>query len=87
MFLTAQGPAFGKEVFEKVERPFMLGLRSVNSETRRKFFAIYNKNIPSSLFERLKFILCTQNWENLASTFWLKEALVGFQDSLTLPMT
>ena len=54
----------------------MLGLRSSSQEMRRKFFAIYNKTLPPTLFDRLKFILCTQNWEHLAGTFWLKHALV-----------
>ena len=71
-----QGNVFKKDVFEKVERPYMLGLRSINAATRRKFFDLYNDSIPASLFERLKFILCEQDWENLSSSFWLKEALV-----------
>ena len=64
-----------KEAFDRVERPFMLGLRSSSQDMRRKFFAIYNKTLPPTLFDRLKFILCTQNWEHLAGTFWLKHAL------------
>lgn len=54
----------------------MLGLRSSQADMRKKFFVQYNKVIPPSVFERLKFILCSQNWEHLASSFWLKEAIV-----------
>ena len=56
----------------------MLGLRASSQDMRRKFFQIYNKSIPQPLFDRLQFLICTQNWEKLAGTFWLKEALVGF---------
>lgn len=72
-----QSQQFQKEAFEKIERPMMLGLRSPSQATRRKFFQLYHKNIPNNLFERLKFILCVQNWERLAGTFWLKQALVS----------
>lgn len=54
----------------------MLGLRASSQEMRQKFFQIYNKTIPAPLFDRLHFLICTQNWERLAGTFWLKEALV-----------
>lgn len=71
-----QGAQFQTEVFEKVERPYMLGLRSSSQDMRRQFFQIYNKTIPTPLFDRLHFLVCTQSWEKLAGTFWLKEALV-----------
>ena len=54
----------------------MLGLRASSQDMRRKFFQIYNKTIPAPLFDRLQFLICTQSWEKLAGTFWLKEALV-----------
>ena len=71
-----QGAHFQTEVFEKVERPYMLGLRASSQDMRRKFFQIYNKSIPAPLFDRLQFLICTQSWEKLAGSFWLKEALV-----------
>ena len=30
-----------------------------------------------TLFERLKFIVCVQSWEEMAGTFWLKQGLVS----------
>lgn len=79
-----QGAQFQTEVFEKVERPYMLGLRASSQDMRRKFFQIYNKSIPQPLFDRLQFLICTQNWEKLAGTFWLKEALVGFSKDIQM---
>lgn len=55
----------------------MLGLQAASRENRQRFFRIYHKAIPNDLFERLKFILCVQDWEKLAGKFWLKQALVS----------
>ena len=43
---------------------------------RAKFFQLYNAAIPVTLFDRLRFIVCNQEWEHLADTFWLKQGLV-----------
>jgi transformation/transcription domain-associated protein len=66
------------DVFDKVERVFLLGLRSSDPAMRRKFFRLYNSAIPTTLFDRLRFIVCNQEWEHLADTFWLKQGLVRF---------
>ncbi len=65
----------------------MLGLKATSQEMRRKFFQIYNRTIPTPLFDRLQFLICTQNWEKLAGTFWLKEALVPPNPALPSHLT
>ena len=72
-----QGPEFQEEVFNKVERGSMLGLRSQDPAVRDKFAALYGRRVPATLFGRLEFIMCHQDWAPLAGTFWLKHALVG----------
>ena len=72
-----QGPEFQEEVFNKVERASMLGLRSQDPAVRDKFAALYGRKVPATLFGRLEFIMCHQDWAPLAGTFWLKHALVG----------
>ena len=64
------------ESFAKVERLFMMGLRSINPQTRQQFFSLYDGHIPPTLFDRLQFILMTHDWEAMAGQFWLKQALV-----------
>ena len=72
-----QGEALRSEVFDKVERVFLLGLRASDPAMRAKFFQLYNAAIPVTLFDRLRFIVCNQEWEHLADTFWLKQGLVS----------
>ena len=71
-----QGDGLRVDVFDKVERVFLLGLRASDPAMRRKFFDLYNSAIPVTLFDRLRFIVCSQDWEHLADTFWLKQGLV-----------
>ena len=76
--LRFQGEALRSEVFDKVERVFLLGLRASDPAMRAKFFQLYNAAIPVTLFDRLRFIVCNQEWEHLADTFWLKQGLVSY---------
>jgi transformation/transcription domain-associated protein len=48
------------EVFSKVERLFLLGLRAADPVRRARFFSLYHKHIAAGLFERLQFIICVQ---------------------------
>lgn len=67
--------AVRQEVFQKVERQYMLGLQSRDPEMRQKFFALYHDNISKTLFNRLQYIIQTQEWEALSDVFWLKQSL------------
>lgn len=70
-----QDPALRNEVFLKVERTHLLGLRTRRPELRKKFFALYHDAIGKSLFQRLQYILCIQDWDAMADTFWLMQGL------------
>lgn len=71
-----QREALRPEVFERVEREFMLGLNAKDPALRARFLALYNASVPATLFERLKFIVCSQSWDKQAHSFWLKQGLV-----------
>ena len=73
----AQGEHVKAEVFEKVELAYGLGLRAADPTIRAKFYALWNKAIPASLFERLRHVIMGQNWEEMGNTFWLKQAVVS----------
>ncbi|KAG6555625.1 hypothetical protein Mapa_002860 [Marchantia paleacea] len=64
-----------QEIFQKVERQFMLGLRARDPEMRHKFFTLYHDSIAKTLFTRLQYIIQTQDWEALSDVFWLKQGL------------
>ena len=59
-----------------MERQFLLGLRARDPAIRHRFFELYNRNVPPTLYDRLKYIVCHQDWEALAQSFWIKHALV-----------
>lgn len=64
-----------QDVFQKVERQFMLGLRAKDPEFRMKFFSLYNDSLAKTLFTRLQYIIQSQDWEALSDVFWLKQGL------------
>lgn len=64
-----------QDVFQRVERQFMLGLRAKDPETRRRFFSLYNESLGRTLFIRLHFIIQTQDWESVSDVFWLTQGL------------
>ena len=66
-------PTLRQEVFQKVERNHLLGLRTRHPELRKKFFALYHGAVGQSLFHRLQFVLAGQEWDAMADTFWLKQ--------------
>ncbi|KAL6959953.1 non-specific serine,threonine protein kinase [Sarracenia purpurea var. burkii] len=64
-----------QEVFLKVERQFLLGLRAKDPEMRMKFFSLYHESLGKTLFTRLQYIIQIQDWEALSDFFWLKQGL------------
>ncbi|XP_076887806.1 uncharacterized protein LOC143538050 [Bidens hawaiensis] len=64
-----------QEVFQKVERQFLLGLRAKDPEMRMKFFSLYHESLQKTLFTRLQYIIQVQDWEALSDVFWLKQGL------------
>ena len=67
--------ALRQEVFSKVERNHLLGLRSRRPDLHGKFFKLYDGAVGKSLFHRLQYILAGQEWDAMADTFWLKQGL------------
>ncbi|XP_059645489.1 uncharacterized protein LOC132287044 [Cornus florida] len=68
-------PNLRQEVFQKVERQFLLGLRAKYPEIRMKFFSLYHESLGKTLFTRLQYIIQVQDWEALSDVFWLKQGL------------
>jgi len=80
--LGPEAPELPREMFQKVERVFLLGLRACDPTQRAQFLELYNQFIDSTskpeegkLFKRLQFIIHLQDWEALSSRFWLSQCL------------
>lgn len=54
----------------------MCGLKSPNPQIRQTFFEIFNTNFNSNdLYDRLCYIIVTQNWEALGTHYWIKQCI------------
>ncbi|GAN05230.1 conserved hypothetical protein [Mucor ambiguus] len=69
-------PSFARsELTVRMEHAFLLGTRSDNPLIRGQFMKIFDDSIGQTLAARLNYILGIQNWEPLANSFWLHQAL------------
>lgn len=62
------------ELLPKLERAFMMGMKTKDSKMRKEFFQIYNDSLSPSLSLRLAYVLTKQEWEYLADTLWTQQA-------------
>ena len=59
----------------KLEPSFVAGLKCA-PHTRQLFFQIFNANFASvDLYERLCYIIITQNWEAFGAHYWIKQCI------------
>ena len=63
------------ELTAKLEPAFLSGLRCPIVQIRSKFFAIFDSSVQKRIFDRLLYIVCSQNWEQCAGYFWIKHCL------------
>ena len=63
------------ELTAKLEPAFLSGLRCPVVQIRSKFFAIFDSSVQKRIFDRLLYIVCSQNWEQCAGYFWIKHCL------------
>ncbi|KAJ1883945.1 transcription-associated protein 1, partial [Kickxella alabastrina] len=63
------------EMTMRLEQAFLSGMQSEDSEMRGRFLATFDANMPGALSVRLNYLLETQNWESVSSTFWLQQCL------------
>lgn len=59
----------------KLESAFMAGLRCVQPNIRAKFFQIYDQSVKPKLYERLMYIVCAQNWQQIGCHFWIQQCI------------
>ncbi|KAI1279601.1 Transformation/transcription domain-associated protein [Halotydeus destructor] len=63
------------ELTVKLEQAFMAGLRCNQPAIRAKFFDVFDASVKRKLHERLMYIACSQNWENIGPHFWIKQCI------------
>jgi hypothetical protein len=65
-----------KDLFDTTEKLFLIGLRCRIPHVRQRFFRLWNETLPLTIYERLRFIISSQEWEHGGNIFWLKHGLV-----------
>ncbi|KAJ0181684.1 hypothetical protein K1T71_002406 [Dendrolimus kikuchii] len=63
------------ELSMKLEPAFLAGLRCPQPPIRAKFFEVYDQSVRRRIFDRLLYIICSQNWEHIGQHFWIKQCL------------
>lgn len=59
----------------KLESAFLSGLRCVQPAIRAKFFQIFDQSVKPKLYERLMYIVCAQNWQQIGCHFWIQQCI------------
>ncbi|KAL8682682.1 MAG: hypothetical protein Q9186_001278 [Xanthomendoza sp. 1 TL-2023] len=62
------------ELTVRLEHAFLIGTRAQDVAIRNRFMAIFDKSLSRGASSRLLYVLNTQNWETLATSFWLSQA-------------
>ena len=65
----------GTDLTNRLEPAFLAGLRCPQPHIRQKFMEIFDSSIKKTLFDRLAYVLCTQNWESMIGHFWIKQVI------------
>lgn len=63
------------ELTVRLEHAFLVGTRAQDVEMRNRFMAIFDRSLTRTASARLIYILTSQNWDTLAETFWLSQAI------------
>ncbi|KAJ2091537.1 transcription-associated protein 1 [Coemansia sp. RSA 986] len=63
------------EMTMRLEQVFLSGMQSEDCEMRERFLDTFDANMPPSLPVRLNYLLETQNWDSVSTTFWLQQCL------------
>lgn len=74
-FVYCEESLKGSELASKLEPAFLAGLRCPQPATRAKFFTILDASMKKRLFERLLYIVCSQNWEAISAHYWIRQCL------------
>ena len=63
------------ELTVRLEHAFLIGTRANDVEMRNRFMNIFDRSLSKTASARLIYVLTSQNWDTLADTFWLSQAV------------
>ncbi|QQP58074.1 Transformation/transcription domainassociated proteinlike [Caligus rogercresseyi] len=65
----------GTELTSKLEPAFLSGLRCTQPHIRAKFFEVFDTSMKRRLYDRLLYVICSQNWDSMGPHYWIKQAI------------
>ena len=63
------------ELTVRLEHAFLVGTRAQDVSVRNRFMTIFDRSLTRTATSRLLYVLTSQNWDTLAETFWLSQAI------------
>jgi len=63
------------ELTVRLEHAFLVGTRAQDVNMRNRFMTIFDRSLTRTASARLVYVLTSQNWDTLAETFWLSQAI------------
>ena len=63
------------ELTVRLEHAFLIGTRAQDVDMRNRFMTIFNRSLTGTASARLIYVLTSQNWDMLAESFWLSQAI------------
>jgi len=63
------------ELTVRLEHAFLVGTRAQDVEVRNRFMTIFDRSLTRTASARLLYVLTSQNWDTLAESFWLSQAI------------
>ncbi|XP_064401908.1 transformation/transcription domain-associated protein-like isoform X2 [Halichondria panicea] len=75
LFVYKNESASSSELLAKLEPAFLCGLRCPQVPMRSKFQEVYEGSVSQRVFDRMLYVLCSQNWEHCGSYFWVKHCI------------
>ncbi|KAA8493601.1 Transcription-associated protein 1 [Porphyridium purpureum] len=64
-----------EDALGKLEKPFLIGTRSSDPQIRAKFTKLLCAPVGRTPENRLYYILAQQDWEHIADSFWIRQAV------------
>jgi transformation/transcription domain-associated protein len=62
------------ELTVRMEHAFLIGTRAHDVDMRNRFMTIFDRSQSKTASARLSYVICAQNWDTLADSYWLAQA-------------
>ncbi|TQS39408.1 hypothetical protein Golomagni_00069 [Golovinomyces magnicellulatus] len=72
------------ELTVRMEHAFLIGTRATDVNIRNRFMAIFDRSQSKTASARLAYVIIAQNWDTLADSYWISQAIQLLMGSVDL---